>query len=132
MITFVQIIHMATHNITGKEGEAFARQYLEDKGYRILHCNWRYRHKELDIVASDGKELVVVEVKTRTGGKYQQPEEAVTPSKMRNLAIAANAYVKECQVDKELRFDVISIVGSEHQVKSLQHLKDAFNPMLIL
>lgn len=51
---------------------------------------------------------------------------------MRNLAIAANAYVKECQVDKELRFDVISIVGSEHQVKSLQHLKDAFNPMLIL
>jgi len=57
---------MATHNITGKEGEAFARQYLEDKGYRILHCNWRYRHKELDIVASDGKELVVVEVKTRS------------------------------------------------------------------
>ena len=132
MITFVQIIHMATHNITGKEGEAFARQYLEDKGYRILHCNWRYRHKELDIVASDGKELVVVEVKTRTGEEYQQPEEAVTPGKMRNLAIAANAYVKECQVDKELRFDVISIVGSEHQVKSLQHLKDAFNPMLIL
>ena len=123
---------MATHNITGKEGEAFARQYLEDKGYRILHCNWRYRHKELDIVASDGKELVVVEVKTRTGEEYQQPEEAVTPGKMRNLAIAANAYVKECQVDKELRFDVISIVGSEHQVKSLQHLKDAFNPMLIL
>ena len=83
MITFVQIIHMATHNITGKEGEAFARQYLEDKGYRILHCNWRYRHKELDIVASDGKELVVVEVKTRSDNYLVSPLESVDAAKIK-------------------------------------------------
>ena len=123
---------MAAHNRLGKEGEDAVAAYLERQGYTILHRNWRKNRLELDIVAMHKGELVVVEVKTRTGEEYQQPEEAVTPGKMRNLAIAANAYVKECQVDKELRFDVISIVGSEHQVKSLQHLKDAFNPMLIL
>ncbi len=74
----------------------------------------------------------MVEVKTRSGDEYQQPEEAVDGKKMRNLAIAANAYVKEHQVDKELRFDIISVVGVGHQVKHLEHLKDAFNPMLIL
>ena len=118
---------MAEHNDLGKWGEDEAVFYLEDKGYTIIDRDWRLGRRDLDILAytPDGSTLVVVEVKTRTGGKYQQPEEAVTPSKMRNLAIAANAYVKECQVDKELRFDVISIVGSEHQVKSLQHLKDA-------
>ena len=125
---------MAEHNELGVWGEDEAALYLEGEGYVIIDRDWKIGKRDLDILAlsPDGKTLVVVEVKTRTGGKYQQPEEAVTPSKMRNLAIAANAYVKECQVDKELRFDVISIVGSEHQVKSLQHLKDAFNPMLIL
>ena len=125
---------MAEHNDLGKWGEDEAVLYLEDEGYTIIDRDWRLGRRDLDILAytPDGNTLVVVEVKTRTGEEYQQPEEAVTPGKMRNLAIAANAYVKERQVDKELRFDVISIVGSEHQVKSLQLLKDAFNPMLIL
>lgn len=125
---------MAEHNDLGKWGEDEAALYLEDEGYTIVDRDWRLGRRDLDILAytPDGNTLVVVEVKTRTGEEYQQPEEAVTPGKMRNLAIAANAYVKERQVDKELRFDVISIVGCEHQVKSLQHLKEAFNPMLIL
>ena len=125
---------MAEHNDLGKWGEDEAALYLEDEGYTIIDRDWRLGRRDLDILAytPDGNTLVVVEVKTRTGEEYQQPEEAVTPGKMRNLARAANAYVKECQVDKELRFDVISIVGCAHQVKSLQHLKDAFNPMLIL
>lgn len=125
---------MAEHNELGKWGEDEAALYLEDQGYVIVDRDWKMGRRDLDILAytPDGNTLVVVEVKTRTGEKYQQPEEAVTRGKMRNLSIAANAYVKECQVDKELRFDVISIVGCAHQVKSLQHLKDAFNPMLIL
>lgn len=125
---------MAEHNDLGKWGEDEAVLYLEDQGYTIVDRDWRLGRRDLDILAytPDGNTLVVVEVKTRTGEDFLQPEEAVTRSKMRNLAIAANAYVKERQVDKELRFDVISIVGCAHQVKSLQHLKNAFNPMLIL
>ena len=125
---------MAEHNDLGKWGEDEAVLYLEDQGYTIVDRDWRLGRRDLDILAytPDGNTLVVVEVKTRTGEDFLQPEEAVTRSKMRNLAIAANAYVKERQVDKELRFDVISIVGCAHQVKSLQHLKEAFNPMLIL
>ena len=125
---------MAEHNELGKWGEDEAVLYLEDQGYVIIDRDWKIGRRDLDILAytPDGNTLVVVEVKTRTGEEYQRPEEAVTRSKMRNLAIAANAYVKEYQVDKVLRFDVISIVGCAHQVKSLQHLKNAFNPMLIL
>lgn len=73
----------------------------------------------------------MVEVKTRSGEEYQQPEEAVDARKMRNLAIAANTYVKEQKVEKELRFDIVTVVGVGQQVKRIEHLVDAFNPLLI-
>ena len=125
---------MAEHNELGKWGEDEAALYLEDEGYVIIDRDWKIGKRDLDILAlsPNGKTLAVVEVKTRSGDEYQQPEEAVDGRKMRNLAIAANAYVKEHQVDKELRFDIISVVGVGHQVEHLEHLKDAFNPMLIL
>ena len=125
---------MAEHNELGAWGEDEAALYLEGEGYVIIDRDWKIGKRDLDILAlsPDGKTLVVVEVKTRSGDDYQRPEEAVDGRKMRNLAIAANAYVKEYQVDKELRFDIIAVVGVGHQVKCLEHLKDAFNPMLIL
>ena len=109
---------MAEHNDLGKWGEDEAALYLEDQGYVIIDRDWKIGRRDLDIIAAspDGSMLVIVEVKTRTDEEYQQPEEAVTRGKMKNLAIAANAYVKECNVDKELRFDVISIVGCGRQV----------------
>ncbi len=125
---------MAEHNDFGKWGEDEATLYLEDRGYAVLERDWKIGRRDLDIIAvsPEGDTLVVVEVKTRTNDEYQKPEEAVGRSKMRNLAVAANAYVKECHIDKNLRFDIISVIGKGHQVLSIEHLKDAFNPMLIL
>ena len=125
---------MAEHNELGKWGEDEAACYLEDEGYTIIDRDWKIGRRDLDIIAisPDGDTLVIVEVKTRTEEEYQKPEEAVDKRKMRNLAVAANAYAKECKIDKNMRFDIISIVGKGHQVENLEHLMDAFNPMLIL
>ena len=56
---------MAEHNEFGKEGETAAADFLTEKGYSILHRNWRCGKKELDIVAKYNNELIVVEVKSR-------------------------------------------------------------------
>ena len=103
---------MAEHNELGKWGEDEATLYLENEGYVVIDRDWRDGKRDLDILAvsPDGKTLVVVEVKTRSGEEYQQPEEAVDVRKMRNLAIAANTYVKEQKVEKELRFDIVTVV----------------------
>ena len=125
---------MAEHNELGKWGEDEAALFLEDEGYVILERNWRLEHRDLDIIAltPDGETLVIIEVKTRTTAELQEPEQAVDKRKMRNLAVAANAYLKTCGRDKEVRCDILSIVGEARQVRHIEHLKDAFNPMLVI
>ena len=84
---------MAEHNDFGKLGEELAVNYLIGKGYEILERNWRNQHKEIDIIAKDGKDLVVVEVKARQTDEYGGPDEAVTQQKRSRLVEAANASV---------------------------------------
>lgn len=125
---------MAEHNDLGNWGEDKAADFLERKGYVILERDWRMGKRDLDIIAlSENQDtLVFVEVKTRQEAELQLPEEAVDVFKMRNLAIAANAYVKLMDIDMEVRFDIISIVGSKSHVQRIEHIVDAFNPLLIL
>ena len=64
---------MAAHNELGKWGEEKAAQYLIKKGYQILKRDWKTRHRDLDIVALDEDELVIVEVKTRRNQLFTKP-----------------------------------------------------------
>lgn len=66
---------MAEHNDLGKLGEDLATKYMMRKGYQILDRNWIYQKKELDIVATDGDYLVVVEVKSRSTDFFEHPSE---------------------------------------------------------
>lgn len=124
---------MASHNDLGKWGEELAAQHLREQGYTILDRDWRLGHRDLDIVARtpDGTTVVFVEVKTRTSDVVSRPQDAVDACKVRSLGAAANAYVKEFQLWDELRFDLISIIGDRAETAVLEHVEDAFNPLLI-
>ena len=112
----------------GKKGEEIARNYLKDKGYRILAKNWFYDHREIDIIARHADEIVIVEVKTREGDYFEEPWEAVSTKKIRNIVEAADAWLIQEQIDLETRFDVISIVFSKDGNYELTHFQDAFTP----
>ena len=118
---------MAQHNALGEAGEKAAADYLQAKGYNICHRNWRKGHLELDIVATKGNELVVVEVKTRANTDYKLPEEAVTPQKIRRTVIAADSYLKAFQIDLPVRFDIITVIGAVGDFK-IEHIEEAFFP----
>ena len=58
---------MAQHNDLGVLGERAAHRYLEQLKYKILDTNWSIDgKKEVDIFATDERELIVIEVKTRS------------------------------------------------------------------
>ena len=118
---------MADHNDLGKLGEELAVNYLTGKGYEILERNWRNIHKEIDIIAKDGKFLVIVEVKTRKSDEYGAPDLSVTKRKQHMLIAAANAYIFRNKLDVETRFDIISIFFKDSELV-IEHIEDAFLP----
>lgn len=121
---------MAEHNDRGRWGEQKAAEYLERCGFRILERDWRDGHRDLDIVAIDSDQLVVVEVKTRRNDDVMAPELAVDARKMRNLAIAAAKYVKMSDIELPLRFDIVTVTGTGDGDWKINHIEDAFNPIM--
>ena len=116
---------MAEQNDLGRDGEARARDYLIRQGYTILHTNWRWHHYELDIVAVKEKDLVVVEVKTRSEDYLLSPEEAVDNKKIRRIVAAADAYVRYFNIDLPVRFDIVTLIKKETGFL-IDHIEDAF------
>jgi len=113
----------------GELAEGLAQKHLLQLGYKILDSNWYHGHLELDIIAQDGEELVIVEVKARSGIRYEHPSEAVTNGKIKRIVEAADAYIIEKDLELETRFDVITVIFFK-QGHELEHFKDAFYPTL--
>jgi putative endonuclease len=117
---------MADQNLTGKEGEREASDYLTGRGYTILHTNWRWRHYELDIVATRDDELVVIEVKTRSGKYLVPPEHAINSGKIERTVAAADMYVQTLRLDMPVRFDIILLISRDGGGYDIEHIEDAF------
>ena len=111
----------ARHSL-GVSGEEEAKGYLLKKGFVWKESNFRTRGGEIDLVMEDGNALVFVEVKTRQSFEYGQPEEAITPKKIKHMTKTALLYLKaKGIVDRAIRFDVITI-----DVAGIRHYPDAF------
>lgn len=116
---------MAEHNETGKEGEQEASDYLIKQGFRIIHRNWRWRRNELDIIAFKDRQLIVVEVKTRSVNYLVAPEEAVNKTKIKRIVAATDAYIRYHNIPYPVRFDIITIVKT-HEGHRIEHIEEAF------
>ncbi len=118
---------MSEHLKIGELGEKLALEFLINAGFQILEKGWRYKHKEIDIIAKDKDELVFVEVKTRTEDYWGNPEEFVNKSKQRFLIQAAEAYINETDFEGESRFDIVAVLLKNDDVE-IEHITEAFYP----
>lgn len=117
---------MATHNDLGRLGEDEALLYLTQKGYRLLHRNWRVAHYEIDIVAEWYGEIVFVEVKTRSKEDSLAAKEAVDLHKKKNLIAAGRAYLDYYYLrDVPYSYDIITVIGSKPPFE-ITHYQNAY------
>jgi putative endonuclease len=112
----------------GEQGEGRARRFLEDKGFVFRAANWRCPAGEIDLVMSDGDEIVFVEVKTRHGEGLGRAEEAVLDRQAARLLAAAAWYIDgEAGLDDVVwRIDLVAItLAADGTTVRLSHVENA-------
>lgn len=104
--------------ILGDYGENLAREYLEKKGYEFLGRNIRLFCGEIDLLFGDGKNLVIVEVKTKTDESYGRAAEMITPQKRRKLLQLGKALWQKYP-ERTVRIDVVAIDEFQNTIEHI-------------
>jgi putative endonuclease len=97
----------------GRRGEDLAHRFLRRQGYVIVARNYRLPSGdgEADILAWDGEQFVIIEVKTRESAEYGPPDRAIDPEKVRHMRRVAFEYSRKTGTPAEqIRFDVVTVV----------------------
>jgi putative endonuclease len=117
---------MRSHQL-GKDGEAFARDFLARQGYALLQANYRGKSGEIDLVAKEGGVICFIEVKTRQQDGWDAFE-AVDKRKQYKIRRTAQQYLIENfgTEDVAARFDVLGVHSGPDGQLSGELLKDAF------
>jgi len=122
----------------GDFGEAKAVHYLRWHGYTVKERNWRAGKGEIDVIATTLRDVVFVEVKTRTYRSQSEldsappPRTAVHAEKQRLTRQTARAYLFEHPTKKQPRMDVIEVWlirdsdGKRPRVARIHHIKAAY------
>ena len=121
---------MGRNNVVGAWGESLAANYLMGKRYSLLSMNYRCRYGEIDLIVSNRKYLVFVEVKLRKCDNFASAMEHVDKFKQERLKKTALLYLEQFPSDLQPRFDVIEIYapdGVDTARPKINHLEDAFS-----
>jgi len=114
----------------GDRGESISCGYLANCGYKILKRNYSCKFGEIDIIAEKEKNIIFIEVKTRTGNYFGEPQEFVNFQKLEKMDMAIDFFINEFEISEEyiLRIDVIEILFDENGDKyKLNHIEDFNN-----
>ncbi|MDP4264155.1 MAG: YraN family protein [Bacteroidota bacterium] len=117
---------MAEHNKFGTEGEVLAVKWLEEKGYKILHRNWRHSYYEIDIIAIKNKMLHIIEVKARNFSKFGHPEDSVGKKKFKNLQRATDEFLFLNPGYQWIQYDILAITLFKNKDPEFFLLEDVF------
>lgn len=118
---------MAYNKVIGDFGEEETVKHLKKKHYKILSRNYKSKYGEIDIIAKDKKELVFIEVKTRSSKSFGGGIMAVDAHKRRNIIITSEIYMKEKNYDGPRRYDVSEVYIDENKnVKEINYIENGF------
>lgn len=103
----------------GERGELAVSIYLEEHfSAHILGRNFKAARGELDIIATVGSELWIVEVKSRSSTLFGHPLEAISYKKQQALKRATADFLKQAPSSvrsfSALKFFAASVLSAPH------------------
>jgi putative endonuclease len=111
----------------GQKGEELARKFLEKEGLIFRQANLRVPGGEIDLLMEDKtkRELVFVEVRTRTNSEFGSPEESLSPNKRHVLKRSIAMHMQNYPWNTNYRLDLVAIMIKDGNPK-ITHYKDIF------
>ena len=114
---------MNEHILLGSAGESLAANWLEQNGYTLMARNFRWGKTEIDIVATRGEWLHVIEVKTSSSTAWGPPEQRVHSHKLKVLQRAAGVLLRLSK-RKWIQYDVIAITWKKGEPPFIELIED--------
>lgn len=126
---------------TGLAGELAVRELVVKRGWILVDHNVRWREGELDLIAIDGRTLVVAEVKTlvargRSRTTAFSPFESIDRRKQNQIRMLARRWLSDelrrARIERDVRFDSLRFdafavtLAESGEVLEIEHLEDAF------
>ena len=111
----------------GRFAEGVAAAHLARQGYAIVGRNVRPGRAEIDIVAIEDGQTVLVEVRARRGDALGPPQGSLTPAKIAHLRRAA-LLLQQARPDlpEEQRIDLVAVsLSADGRVRAIDVLKNA-------
>ena len=115
---------MKDNNLFDRAVKASAR-YCELKGYEVLEQNWSPEGSDgsVPLIAYEDDTLVFIDVNARNGLDGFVPESETDREAMEILAAKYLAQT-DLESNVEIRFDIISVVGTIGTEPDIQHIQD--------
>lgn len=105
----------------GALAEAAAAEFLTGRGLRLLERNYRCRFGEIDLIMSDGRTLVFVEVRYRRNKSFGGALESITGAKREKLLRAARHYLAALREFPACRFDAVLLSGDTEELEWIEN-----------
>lgn len=112
------------NKVSGNIGESIAYYYVTKiLKYKIIQTNYKNKLGELDIIATDGKSIFIIEVKRKNTLVFGFPREEVTSLKQQKIKRCAILFLKENNLYEKVnvQFDVCEILG-----ENVNYIENAF------
>ena len=109
----------------GLQSEKLTAAYLQAKGYRLLHKNFRIPGGEIDLIMQKDGILTFVEVKARSQNNFGSALESITRQKKRLLLRSIATYLVKCKVTIPWQLDVVTIRYQNNKAY-ITHYKNIF------
>lgn len=93
----------------GRRAERQACRFLQKRGLRLLHKNYRCQAGEIDLIMQDQDERVFVEVRYRRQQNFGGALASVTQKKQKRIGQAAKHYLMTHDYQGACRFDVLAL-----------------------
>ena len=111
----------------GVLGERFAALHFRRLGYDIVERNYRFGHREIDLIVRKGPVIAFVEVKARAGDGFGHPLAAITARKRREVErVARNWVQRNGRRGFSYRFDAVGVMVRPGAEPRIEHIPNAW------